>query len=173
MIYSGSGYEFRIRILPLVTLPMLFKHIRKFKKTKTLLSLKRKIYHYLSFLFHTTVQSYRNYSPKSTGLKKIPVYVLNFSALSFLLDPEQIIPDPDPGKSSGSDRIHNTVFIWPNNVDMEPALMPNPNSMYLDPQRWKKCRILNGFGQDLFRIRYGTSIRNLECTCNGECTTGT
>ena len=55
------------------------------------------------------------YSP-TTGLKlKIN---FNLSALSFLLDPdqEQIIPDPDPGKNSGSHRIriHNTEKSYRN-----------------------------------------------------------
>ena len=46
------------------------------------------------------VQS-RIYWPKSCK------YKFNLSALSFLLDPDQIAPNPDPGNSSGW--IHNTA----------------------------------------------------------------
>ena len=53
---------------------------------------------------HTTVLQSRIHRPKIRN--KILIYIF---ALSFLPDPEQIFPDP--GKSSGSDRIrlHNTV----------------------------------------------------------------
>ena len=68
------------------------------------------IKHTLKLLFYFTLQSYVTKAQNQQALNYKKKFTV--SALSFLLDPEQFIPDPDPGKSSFSDRIrirfHNT-----------------------------------------------------------------
>ena len=96
MNYSGSGF------VPDPNPSLVIKaYLQTVKKHLTI---------YANKNIPSTVLQY--YSPKSSNLKIINK-IFNLSALSFLLDPdrEQMILHQDLGKSSGSDQIHNTVYL--------------------------------------------------------------
>ena len=114
MIYSGSGSsydfsEFRIRIQPLFFKANLEikTHILNSIKTKNLPTI-------CHFPFHTTLQSYRTHSPEFTCLK-LEIKFLFICSFIFCWIPVRIgsgtiIPDQDPGKSSGSTTLVDTVL---------------------------------------------------------------
>ena len=69
---------------------------------------------YLTFY----ISHYSKNIPISSGLKIINTIFINLSALSFLMDPEQIIPPPDP-TGSGS----MTLFILCSSVGSLPRIL--------------------------------------------------
>ena len=120
--YSGSGYEvleFRIRILT-----MLLKHIWIF-----FCFISRRINQLSAILYFSPIV--KNYGPESR--------IQNFF-LSCLLDPdpEQIIPDP--GNSSGSDRIPIHSTGW--EIKLSNIFGWNLNLFKIVHHQWKKvfCR---------------------------------
>ena len=120
MIYSRSGYSLRIFRVPdpgkSFGIQLILWSIFGNYKKHTLNSIKKKnlpVPNICHFLFHTTVhwvQSYSTHSPEFAGLK----WEIKFLFIcSFIFAGSRtIIPDPDPGKSSGSKvfRIRNTAF---------------------------------------------------------------
>ena len=120
MIYSGSRQKFWIHADPDPTNinKVYFKLLKNTPYTGN--QSKRRIYNYLPFSisYYNLTIIQRRYSPEFSGLK-LEMKLKFVSALSLMLDPEQIIPGPDRG--SGSTTL---MFLWSLKMPNIPCSLP-------------------------------------------------